>query len=73
MSSIQTLRDLRTSEFPLAEPYRIKIIEATDKTKLEDYAKAMPVDRYKKEELQLLNGVYPAGKVEPGQKLKVVE
>jgi predicted Zn-dependent protease len=73
MSSIQTLRDLKTSEFPLAEPYRIKVIEATDKTKLDDYSKDMPVDRYKKEELQLLNGVYPTGKVEPGRKVKVVE
>jgi predicted Zn-dependent protease len=73
MSSIQTLRDLKTSEFPLAEPYRIKVIEATDKTKLDDYSKDMPVERYKKEELQLLNGVYPTGKVEPGRKVKVVE
>jgi predicted Zn-dependent protease len=73
MSSIQTMRSLKTSEYPLAEPYRIKVIEATDKTKLDDYSKAMPVDRYKKEELQLLNGVYPSGKVEPGEKIKVVE
>lgn len=73
MSSIQTMRSLKTSEYPLAEPYRIKVIEATDKTKLDDYAKEMPVDRYKKEELQLLNGIYPSGKVEPGEKIKVVE
>jgi len=73
MSSIQTMRSLKTSEYPLAEPYRIKIVQATDKTKLDDYAKNMPVDRYKKEELQLLNGVYPTGKVEPGRQIKVVE
>ncbi len=73
MSSIQTMRTLKTSEYPLAEPYRIKVVQATDKTKLDDYSKNMPVDRYKKEELQLLNGVYPTGKLEPGQQIKVVE
>jgi predicted Zn-dependent protease len=33
----------------------------------------VPVDKYKKEELQLLNGLYPNGKVKPGQYLKVIE
>ena len=28
----QTLRGLKPSEFPLAEPYRIKVVKATDKT-----------------------------------------
>jgi predicted Zn-dependent protease len=74
MSSIQTLRALKTSEYPLAEPYRIKVVQGTDdKKKLEEYAKAMPVDRYKKEELQLLNGVYPSGKFDTNGKMKVVE
>ena len=45
----------------------------TEKTKLEDYAKNVPVEKYQKEELMLLNGVYPKGKVEPGQAIKVVE
>jgi predicted Zn-dependent protease len=74
MSSIQTLRALKTSEYPLAEPYRIKVVDGTDdKKKLEEYAKAMPVERYKKEELQLLNGVYPTGKFDTSGKMKVVE
>jgi predicted Zn-dependent protease len=74
MSSIQTLRALKTSEYPLAEPYRIKVVDGTDdKKKLEEYAKVMPVDRYKKEELQLLNGVYPTGKFDTNGKMKVVE
>lgn len=73
MSSIQTLRNLKTSEYPLAEPYRIKVIQADEKTKLEDYAKNMPVEKYKKEELLLLNGLYPNGKVKPGDLIKVVE
>ena len=66
MSSIQTMRGLKTSEYPLAQPYRIKVIKATDKTKLDDYAKDMPVDKYKKEELQLLNALYPNEKPQAG-------
>ena len=73
MSSLQTMRDLKPSEYPLAQPYRIKIIKATEQTKLEDYAKSVPTERYQKEQLQMLNGLYPNGKIKPGQYLKVVE
>jgi predicted Zn-dependent protease len=73
MSSAQTLRNLKPSEYPLAQPYRLKIVQATEHTKLEDYAKNVPVEKYKKEELQLINGLYPNGKIQPGQYIKVVE
>jgi predicted Zn-dependent protease len=73
VSSIQTLRSLKPAEYPLAEPYRIHVIQATDKTKLDDYAKDVPVEKYKKEELEMLNGLYPNGKVQAGQSLKIVE
>ena len=73
MSSIETLRGIKPSEFPLAQPYRLKIIQATDKTKIEDYAKDVPVEKYKKEELELLNGLYPNRKPKPGDYIKIVE
>ena len=72
-STIQTLRNLKPSEYPLAQPYRLKVVQATENTKLEDYAKNVPVEKYQKEELELLNGVYPNGKLQPGQLIKVVE
>ena len=73
-SSVQTIRDLKPSEYPLAQPYRVKVIKATEQTKLEDYAKAVPSDDgYQKEKLLMLNGLYPNGKIKPGQYLKVVE
>ncbi len=73
MSSIQTLRNIKPSEFPLAQPYRLKIIQATDKTRLETYVKDVPVEKYKKEELELLNGLYPNREPKPGDFIKVVE
>jgi predicted Zn-dependent protease len=72
-SSIQTLRSLKPSEYPLAQPYRIKVIQATDKTKLDDYTKQVPEEKYQKEELLMLNGLYPNGKVQSGQYLKIIE
>jgi predicted Zn-dependent protease len=72
-SVAQTLRGLKPSEFPLAEPYRIKLLTATAKTKLADYAKGVPLEKYQKEELELLNNMYPGGNPKPGTLFKVVE
>ena len=73
MSVAQTLRGLKPSEFPLAEPYRLKVVKATDKTSLSDYAADMPEDRFKKETLELINAMYPNKKPPPGQLFKIVE
>ncbi len=73
MASISTLRSLRASEFPLAEPYRIKVVKATDKTNLSDYASDMPEDKFKRETLELINAMYPNRKPKPGELFKIVE
>jgi len=57
----------------LAEPYRIKVVKATDKTSLSDYVADMPEDRYKKETLELINAMYPNKKPPPGALFKIVE
>lgn len=72
-SVMGTLRGLKPSEFPLAEPYRIKIVPYAGDMKLDDYAKNVPVVRYQREELLLINGLYPKGVPEPGKLIKVVE
>jgi predicted Zn-dependent protease len=73
MSSIQTLRHLKPSEYPLAQPYRLKIVTATATTKLDDYVKNMPDEKFKQEQLELLNGLYPRRQPKAGDALKVVE
>lgn len=73
LSVAQTLRDLKPSEFPLTEPYRIKLLTATATTRLADYAKAVPLQKYQKEELELLNNMYPGGNPKPGQLFKVIQ
>ena len=72
-SVVETLRGLKPAEFPLAEPFRVRIRTAEASTRLEDYAAAVPVERFQKEELQLINGLYPNGVLKPGSLYKVVE
>jgi len=72
-SVAETLRALKPSEYPLAEPYRLRIRTATAETRLEDYAADMPVEKYRKEELMLINGLYPDRRLAPGVLYKVVE
>jgi len=73
LSVAQTLRGLKPSEFPLAEPYRIKVVKATDKSALSDYAADMPEHQFKKETLELINAKYPNKKLQPGELFKIVE
>ena len=72
-SVVQTLRGLRPAEAPLAEPFRLRIKTATAGTRLEDHVSAMPEDKFAKEQLQLINGLYPNGNPKPGALYKVVE
>jgi predicted Zn-dependent protease len=72
-SVFETTRDLKSAEFPLAEPYRLKILRATDKTRLADHAQNIPAEKYHKEELELINAVYPGKKLPVGEYIKVVE
>ena len=72
-STALTLRGLKPSEFPLAEPYRIKVVKATKQTQLSDYAQDMPEDKFKKETLELINAMYPNKKPKSGQLFKIVE
>jgi predicted Zn-dependent protease len=74
LSAMSTLRGLKPSEYPLAEPYRIKVFKAGEADRsIDEYAKLVPVERYKKEELLLLNGLYPDRKPAPGDYVKVIE
>jgi predicted Zn-dependent protease len=73
LSVAQTLRSLRASEFPLAEPYRVKVVKATPQTKLGSYAADMPEDKFKKETLELINAMYPNKQPKSGELFKIIE
>lgn len=73
MSTIKTFRRLKQNELALAEPYRIKTIRATDKTRIADLARTSPIPKYAAETLRLLNDLYPDKEPQPGQLLKIIE
>jgi predicted Zn-dependent protease len=73
MSTIRTFRRLKTNEFALAEPYKIKTIRATDSTRIADLARTSPIKKYPVETLRLLNDLYPDKEPQPGQLIKIVE
>lgn len=72
-SVAETFRGLRPSEFPLAEPYRIRIATAVEGSRLADHVDTMPEGRYRKEQLELINALYPNGTLQPNIRYKVVE
>jgi len=72
-SVMETVRDMKPAEFPLAEPYRIKLVKATANTRLAEYAAAVPEERYREEQLELMNGLYPHKAPPAGEFIKIVE
>jgi predicted Zn-dependent protease len=73
LSVAETTRELRPAEYALAEPYRLKILRASARTRLAEYAEQIPAHKYKKEELELINAVYPDKSLPVGEYIKVVE
>jgi predicted Zn-dependent protease len=73
LSSVKTFRRLKDNEFTAAEPDRIRVIQASNQTKIEQLARKSPIKKYPVERLRLLNDLYPDKEPTPGQKLKIVE
>ena len=73
LSSVKTFRRLKDNEFTAAEPDRIKVVTAGDRTTIEQLARKSPIKKYPTERLRLLNDLYPDKEPVPGQKLKIVE
>ena len=73
MSSIKTFRRLKDRELELAEPRRIKVVQAAPGTTIASLARGSPIPKHPAETLRILNDLYPAGEPRPGEPLKVVK
>jgi predicted Zn-dependent protease len=73
ISVMETFRKMRTVEFPLAEPYRIKIQKAGENTRIADLAKNAPIAEYPAQALRLINDLYPAKEPKAGEQIKTIE
>jgi predicted Zn-dependent protease len=76
LSVAETFRRMRPSEYPLGEPYRIKLLKATSNTRVGEVAKEIPLQRkedYPLETVRLLNALYPKGEPKEGQLFKTIQ
>ncbi len=72
LSTVQTLRGLRPTEFPLTEPNRIHIMQADASTRMATLARSAPIPKYPEQILRLMNDLYPNKEPVPGQLVKIV-
>lgn len=72
MSAAKTFRQLRSNEFRLAEPYRLRIVPAPAGMSIEQIAARSPLPKYALEQHKLINGLYPARQPTAGEPIKFV-
>ena len=73
ISVMETFRKMRSAEFPLAEPFRIKIQRAQEGTRIADVAKTAPSIEYVPQQLRLINDLYPSKEPKPGERFKTIQ
>jgi predicted Zn-dependent protease len=71
-SAAKTFRQLRTEEFKLAEPNRLRIVRAPEGATVASLAARSPLASYSVEQHRLINGLYPQGEPTAGALVKVV-
>jgi predicted Zn-dependent protease len=73
MSSARTFRQLKSNEFRLAEPFRLRIVPAPAGMTIERIADRSPLKEYSLEQHRLINGLYPDKEPQAGDPLKFVQ
>ncbi len=73
LSSAKTFRQLKSNEFRLAEPYRMRIVPAPAGVTIEQIAARSPLTEYSLEQHRLINGLYPEGEPKTGDPVKFVQ
>jgi predicted Zn-dependent protease len=73
MSSARTFRQMKSNEFRLAEPYRMRIIPAPAGVTIEQVAARSPLKEYSLEQHRLINRLYPDKEPMTGDPLKFVQ
>jgi len=72
MSAAKTFRALRSNEFRLAEPYRLRIVPAPEGMSIEQIAARSPLPKHALEQHKLINGLYPDKQPTAGEPVKFV-
>ena len=73
LEAIASLRPLRPVERELAQPKRIALVAAQPGDSFSSLAARTSLGQHADEKLQLLNGKYPNGQLQPGEVVKIVK
>lgn len=73
VNTAKSFHRLTKNEEILANPLRIKVVKATNKTRFSNLAKQSPLETHAESQLRLLNARYPEGEPKKGELLKVIE
>lgn len=72
LSAAKTFRPLRSSEFRLAEPYRLRVVPAPPGATVEQLATRSPLTEYPVQQYRLMNRLYPDKEPKTGEPIKIV-
>jgi len=73
LETAQSFHTMTDNEHALAIPLHLRTIQADNKTNFKTLAEQSPLEFYPLEQLRLINGLYPSGRVVDGMLLKVIE
>ncbi len=72
-SSIMSFHAITEKERALAQPLRLRVINAQPGLTFAELARRSPLGRFAEGHLRVINGLYPSGEPVAGQALKIVE
>lgn len=73
LSTAQSFHAMTVNERELAQPLRLKVIQAEAGDSFSKLASQSPLKTYAEEQLRLINGRYPRGQIEPGTAVKIIQ
>ena len=73
LETAKSFRPMSRQERMAARQLRIRLIQANDQTTYKSLAANSPLQHLAEEQLRLLNGDYPRGKIESGEMVKIVQ
>lgn len=73
LETAQSFHAMTDNERTLAQPLRLKIVQAESNTSFRVLADDSPLESFPEEQLRLINALYPQGEPQPGMLMKVIE
>ena len=73
LDTAKSFHRMTENEKVMAKPLRLKIVQASDKTRFSNLAKQSPLESHAESQLRLLNAKYPDGEPKKGELIKVIQ